>query len=84
MKDQADKIIATATPPSTPTPNEPTPPDSLEAFRKELTAAINRYSMENKSSTPDWILADFIVDCLLAHAAVTRARDKWYGHKTLS
>jgi hypothetical protein len=33
---------------------------SSEEFVKELEALINRFSIENKSNTPDWILAGFV------------------------
>lgn len=35
-------------------------------FRKELEKLINRYSRENGSQTPDFILAAYLADCLVA------------------
>ena len=43
-------------------------------FRSELAAVINRFSRENGSNTPDWILADYLAGCLNAFDAATRAR----------
>ncbi len=48
-------------------------------LRDELTSLLNRYSVENGCSTPDFILAQFIADSLAAFEASTNARDKWYG-----
>lgn len=33
-------------------------------LRKEIEIAINRCSAENGSNTPDFILAQFLVECL--------------------
>ena len=48
-------------------------------FRKELVALLNKHSVENGSDTPDFMLADFLVDCLVAWNRQTRQRDKWYN-----
>ena len=33
-------------------------------FKKELTKLINMYSLELKSNTPDYILAEYLIKCL--------------------
>lgn len=38
---------------------------SETAFEKELQTLINRHSKENESDTPDFILANYLKDCLL-------------------
>ena len=48
-------------------------------FRKELEEVINRHSMENGSNTPDFILAEYLDDCLQNFDKTSRAREKWYG-----
>lgn len=48
-------------------------------FRNELDALINRYSRENGSNTPDFILGRFLRQSLAAFDEATRARDGWYG-----
>ena len=53
-------------------------------FKKELEHLINRHSLENASDTPDFILANYIQDCLYAFETATLARDKWYNFKTLT
>jgi len=52
-----------------------------ETFRQDLKALINRHSVENGSDTPDSILADYLLGCLLVWDKAVRAREKWYGRK---
>lgn len=51
----------------------------MTEFQKELEALINRHSMENKSNTPDWILAQYLVGCLAIFATIVQQRDIWYA-----
>lgn len=48
---------------------------------KELEAVLNRYSVENESDTPDFLLATLLSETLATWAKVTKARDSWYGFK---
>ena len=48
-------------------------------FQAELTALINKYSQENESNTPDWILAKYIIGCLEAYEYAILLRDCWYN-----
>lgn len=50
-------------------------------FRKDLEELINRYSVENGSNTPDFLLSIFLCGCLATFDAVVRRRDQWYGFK---
>lgn len=50
-------------------------------FRQELAALLNRYSMENGSNTPDFLLADYLIACLRVLEGVTSEREAWYGIK---
>jgi hypothetical protein len=52
---------------------------SATQFRSELETLINCQSMENGSDTPDFILADYLVDCLAAYDRALQTREKWYG-----
>ena len=52
------------------------PPETL---RERIAQAINATSSENGSNTPDFILADLLVDCLNAYDRVIRRRAEWYG-----
>lgn len=49
----------------------------MSDFKKELTNLINRYSKENDSDTPDYILADYLKHCLEAFDKATNTRDRW-------
>lgn len=48
-------------------------------FRKELESLINKYSMENGSNTPDFVLADYLMGCLVVFDKAVIARGRWYG-----
>lgn len=50
-------------------------------FRQELGKLINRCSMENGSDTPDWILRDYLIGCLVSFDESVKAREKWYGRE---
>lgn len=58
--------------------SEPTVEPPPKTFREELQQLINRYSQENGSNTPDFIIADYLIDCLRALDTGLQARDKWY------
>lgn len=48
-------------------------------FLKELESLINRYSRENESNTPDFILTTYINDCLKSYESAITERDKWFN-----
>lgn len=50
-------------------------------LQKELSEVLNRHSRENKSDTPDFILAQYLLGCLEAFEAATTKREKWYGRE---
>lgn len=56
--------------------------DRIRAFETDLTALINRYSLENRSNTPDYILAKYLVMVLVCVDHAIGVRDAWYGHKS--
>ena len=47
-------------------------------FEKELELLINRQCAEQASNTPDFILAEYMMDCLQAYNKAICVRDKWY------
>ena len=49
-----------------------------DTFRKKLERLINEESRENKSDTPDYILAIYLERCLEAFECMVRTRDDWY------
>ena len=52
-----------------------------KAFKKELLTLINTYCMEADSDTPDYILAEYMVQCLKLFNKSTQARDMHMGIK---
>lgn len=52
---------------------------TLSEFEKELQHVINKYSRENMSDTPDFILAQYLDGCLTAYSIAVSRRDQWYG-----
>lgn len=53
----------------------------MDKLREEIEAAINRNSAERGSDSPDFILAEYLTDCLAAFDKATRRREKWYGRE---
>jgi hypothetical protein len=47
----------------------------------ELSELLNRHSMEGASGTPDYILAKYLTDCLLAWNRSMQEREAWYGRQ---
>ncbi len=50
-------------------------------LRAELTMLLNRHSRENSSNTPDFILAEYMENCLLAFESAVSQRERWYGRQ---
>ena len=48
-------------------------------FRSALEHTINCHSMENGSITPDFVLAQYLADCLAAFDKATQHRAAYYG-----
>ena len=53
-------------------------------FKKELEHLINKHSLENDSDTPDFILAEYLNDCLIAFNKAVNRREEWYGRERKS
>ncbi len=51
-------------------------------FAAELEMLINKHSKENESDTPDFILAEYILNCLKAFDHATNERTKWYSENS--
>lgn len=50
-----------------------------KTFEQELVSLINRYSKENDSDTPDFILSQFILETLETFNRSVRMRSEWYS-----
>ena len=53
----------------------------MNDFEKELQALLNRYSKENESNTPDYVLAHYIKYSLKAYNQAVNLREEYYGRK---
>ena len=54
------------------------------SFEKELESLINKYSQENNSNTPDFILAEYLSGCLKNWHDSIKKRDNWYSEKRMA
>ena len=54
---------------------------NIKSFQKELEQLINRHSKENRSNTPDWVLASYLVRCLEAFDNCINLRERFYGRE---
>ena len=52
--------------------------EKKESFIKDVQKIINYHSFENKSDTPDYILAEHLFDCLTVFNNTCNKRTKWY------
>lgn len=51
----------------------------MSDLRKKIEHVINECSAENGSDTPDFILSEFLTNCLWSFDRALQAREKWYG-----
>ena len=57
----------------------PTKEKYYERFRERIEEVINVLSLENGSNTPDYVLSEYLVDCLKSYDRALQAREKFYG-----
>ena len=50
-----------------------------ENMQRTIEHAINRSCGENDSNTPDFILAQFLMDCFDAFTLCSQSREQWFG-----
>jgi hypothetical protein len=48
-------------------------------FQRELEQLINKYSVESESNTPDFILSEYLSNCLSTFNIAIMRREEWYG-----
>lgn len=48
-------------------------------LRRDLSGVLNRYSRDNGSNTPDFILAQYLANCLDAFDIAVQKRAQWFG-----
>lgn len=61
-----------------PAPPVQAPPRENSDFVGELAALLNRHSKENDSDTPDFVLANHLLQCLEAWNRSVGARERWW------
>lgn len=59
---------------------EPTVID-VDELTRDIAGVLNKHCYENLSDTPDFILAEYVVECLRAWNGASTRREKWYGYK---
>lgn len=53
--------------------------ENFRAFHKELQALINKHGLEKYSNTPDFVLAEYLMNCLKCFDLATGHRETFYG-----
>lgn len=53
----------------------------MNKLQKAIEVEINKVSAENGSDTPDFILAEYLTDCLASFDKALVAREKWYDRE---
>ena len=53
----------------------------MSTFLKDLETLINSHSKENGSDTPDWILAEYLDNCLKSFDTAMFHRKAWYSEE---
>lgn len=51
----------------------------IEPLYDEIRSILNKHSRENRSNTPDFILANFLMDCLSSFELSVNERERWHG-----
>jgi hypothetical protein len=46
---------------------------------RSLTDLLNTFSIDNSTNTPDFILANYLLDCLSAYDTATRWNASWHS-----
>ena len=45
----------------------------------DLAHVLNVHCLDNETNTPDFILAEYLVDCIVAYNAIKVRNDEWHG-----
>ena len=59
----------------------PTKEKYYDNFRNKIEDLINILSLENGSDTPDYVLSEYLTDCLKAYDKAAQMRDKHQQEK---
>lgn len=48
-----------------------------EDMKMEISAVLNKYSVENRSNTPDFMLAEYMLGCLTVYENTVNNLKRW-------
>jgi len=51
----------------------------MSNLKEELTCLLNTHNKEKGSNTPDYILSEYLLDCLRAFDKASAKRENWYS-----
>lgn len=49
-------------------------------FERELEGLINKYSSQSESDSSDFMLTEYLINCLNNFNLITRKRERWYAN----
>jgi len=52
--------------------------EKFENLKREISSVLNKYSQENRSNTPDFILAEYMLGCLTVYENTISMRNNWF------
>ena len=47
-------------------------------FQKELTELLNKHGFDNEFNTPDFLLSEYLISCLMAYEKIKKYNDDWH------
>ena len=53
--------------------------EKYEALTREISSVLNKYIQENRSNTPDYMLAEFMLGCLNVYENTISKREVWFN-----
>lgn len=53
--------------------------NKAQQFNQELRALLNKHSIDNDCNTPDFILAEYLVQKLAAYSRAVKKNAEWHG-----
>lgn len=52
--------------------------EDKQAFINDLAGVINKHSMENESNTPDYVLAEYLYNCMISYKTAIMGRNDFF------
>jgi hypothetical protein len=54
------------------------PDEKVSEVSRDIAAALNRNGVDARLGVPDFVLAEYLVDCLKSYIRVTINNDQWH------